>query len=223
MVLFTKALPERDEKPGLLIRYLGFLLPEQKSEVFFNALRQVIDSGIDGALDVRCEFYGGNPKFIEREARKAKVAEFVETHDYVSHDRAISLMMGADVLLLFWTNDPGCMCGKFYEYLRAGPYILAFDQNNIDARRVLETTSRGEWLSVDNTESHVAKLRELIEIRRSGKSIQPGNLSKITEYSRQSQCEHLARILSAAATTANSNATAKSHCLNDYGRTSLIN
>jgi glycosyltransferase involved in cell wall biosynthesis len=210
---FAQASPERDKKPGLLIRYLGFLLPEQKSEVFFNALRQVVDSGIDGAQDVRCEFYGGNPKFIEREAKKASVENFVEIHGYVSHDRAVSLMMGADVLLLFWTNDPGCMCGKFYEYLRAGPYILAFDQNNIDARKVLETTSRGEWLSINNTEGHVAKLQELIEIRRSGKSIQSGKLPEITEFSRQSQSEHLAEILTAT-TTAHSNATAKSHCLN---------
>lgn len=199
---FANAVPHRNDKSGLLIRYLGFLLPEQRSEVFFNALKEVADSDIAGGQDIRCEFYGGNPKFIEREARKAGVYDLVETHGYVEHDKAISLMMGADVLLLFWTNDPGCMCGKFYEYLRSGSYILAFDQNNSDAREVLEASSRGEWVPINNKEAQVAKLRELIELRRSGTPIQSDNLPEITEFSRQSQIEHLASIL-AATTTAN--------------------
>lgn len=210
---FAEAIPERNDKSGLLIRYLGFLLPEQRSEVFFNALKEVADSDTAGFQDIRCEFYGGNPKFIEREARKAGVDDLVEAHGYVEHDRAVSLMMGADVLLLFWTNDPGCMCGKFYEYLRAGPYILAFDQDNTDAREVLEASSRGGWVPVNNKEAHVAKLRELVETRRAGTLIQSNCLPEITEFSRQSQAEHLANIL-ARATTANANSTSNSQCLN---------
>lgn len=192
---FAEAIPERKETTGLLIRYLGFLLPEQKPELFFEALKKVVDQDPAGGEGIRCECFGGNPKFIERVAEKAGVQQFVEAHSYVEHDRAVSLMMGADVLLLFWTNDPGCMCGKFYEYLRAGQYILAFDQNNLDAREVLTKSCRGEWLAVGDSESHVVKLQKLLEARRAGQELQPDALPDIGEFSRQRQVEKLAYIL----------------------------
>jgi glycosyltransferase involved in cell wall biosynthesis len=192
---FAGAIPERKDRSGLLIRYLGFLLPEQKPEVFFKALKRVVDEDVAGGDGISCEFFGGNPKFIEREAEKAGVRQFVETHAYVDHDKAVSLMMGADVLLLFWTNDPGCMCGKFYEYLRAGRHILAFDQGNLDARAVLVKSYRGEWLAVGDMEAHVVKIRNLLETRRSGLDVQPDELPDVSEYSRERQVGKLACIL----------------------------
>lgn len=198
---FADAVPVRCEDYVLVIRYMGFLLPEMRPNVFFDALKQLVDSDPLGGAGIRCEFYGGSPQFVEQEAKKAGVQKFVEAHGYVEHERAVSLMLGADVLLLFWTNDPGCMCGKFYEYLRAGRYILAFDQNNTNAREVLEASSRGEWIPINNKEAHVAKLRELIELRRSGMPIQSDDLPDIAEFSRQSQIERLASILAATTTT----------------------
>ena len=192
---FGKAVPLRDEGDVLVIRYLGFLLPEMQGQVFFRALKHVVDNDPLNGNGIRCEFYGGNPQFIQQEAERAGVSQFVQANGYVDHEQAVSLMLGADVLLLFWTNDPGCMCGKFYEYLRSGRYILAFDQNNVDAREVLEESARGDWLSINDTDGHKRKLRKLLETRRSGIPIQQKNLPEVAKFSRQSQTNELAKIL----------------------------
>jgi len=193
--IFDKAVPLRDEDDVLVIRYLGFLLPEMQGQVFFRALKHVVDNDPLNGAGIRCEFYGGNPQFIQQEADQAGVSRFVQANGYVDHEQAVSLMLGADVLLLFWTNDPGCMCGKFYEYLRAGRYILAFDQNNFDAREVLEESARGDWLSINDSDGHERKLRNLLETRRSGIPIQQKNLPEVAKFSRQSQTNELAKIL----------------------------
>ncbi len=192
---FADAVPVRCEDDVLVIRYMGFLLPEMRANVFFDALKQLVDNDPLGGAGIRCEFYGGSPQFVEQEAKKAGVQKFVEAHGYVEHERAVSLMLGADVLLLFWTNDPGCMCGKFYEYLRAGRYILAFDQENKDARELLTRSRRGEWLSVNDKESHAGKLEELLGKRRKRQCLQPELLPEVSKFSRQSQVQRLAEIL----------------------------
>lgn len=199
--VFDRAVPLRNENDVLVIRYLGFLLPEMQGQVFFRALKYVVDNDPLNGAGIRCEFYGGNPLFIRQQAERAGVSKFVQANGYIEHEQAVSLMLGADVLLLFWTNDPGCMCGKFYEYLRAGRYILAFDQNNLDAREVLEGTSRGDWLAISDTAGHERKLRDLLETRRSGRPIQHGKLPSVADFSRQSQTNELARILATTTTS----------------------
>lgn len=192
---FADAVPVRSEDDVLVIRYMGFLLPEMRANVFFDALKQLIDNDSLGGAGIRCEFFGGNPHFVEQEAKKAGIQEFVQANKYVEHERAVSLMLGADILLLFWTNDPGCMCGKFYEYLRAGKYILAFDQDNKDARDVLTRSRRGEWLSVNDQASHAEKLEALLEKRRRGDDLLIEQLPDVSEFSRQTQVQNLAEII----------------------------
>lgn len=193
---FVRAVPDRCDDDVLVIRYMGFLLPEMQANVFFDALKQLIDNDPLNGVGIRCEFYGGNPHFVEQEAERAGVSEFVQANGYVEHETAISLMLGADILLLFWTNDPGCMCGKFYEYLRAGRYILAFDQENEDARDLLMSSHRGEWLPINDRPSHVRKLNVLLSKRRNGHDLlQAEQLPEVSEFSRQSQVQRLAEIL----------------------------
>jgi glycosyltransferase involved in cell wall biosynthesis len=192
---FENAIPARCKDDVLVIRYMGFLLPEMQANVFFDALKQLVDNDPLGGAGIRCEFFGGSPQIVEQEAEKAGVQEFVEANGYVDHKRAVSLMLGADVLLLFWTNDPGCMCGKFYEYLRAGRYILAFDQDNKDARDLLTRSRRGEWLSVNDKASHAGKLEELLEKRRKRHGLQAEQLPELSRFSRQTQIQRLAEIL----------------------------
>jgi glycosyltransferase involved in cell wall biosynthesis len=195
--LFETAEPINEAGSHLVIRYTGFLLPDQLPEMFFKALAE-LKSQKYGPADIRCEFYGGSSEYVERMAQSAGVSDLVFTEEYVDHGQAISLMKGADTLLLFWTNDPGCMCGKFYEYIAAKRYILAMDQGNIDARNVLAEFGRGEWLPVTECGKIARKLISLIELKKKGREIlERQSLPDASSLSRQNQAKTLAEIITA--------------------------
>lgn len=176
----------------LTIRYLGFVVPTQRIDTLFEALARLQKLYPDLSARLRCEFYGGSAEQVRQLADEHEVHNIVSAHPYVSHEKAVSLMKGADALLLLWTADPGCMCGKFYEYMRANQYILALDQGNIDARTVLDRSGRGAWVNGTDADTVADHLKHLLDRHRSGKPLlNRERLPDISSFSRQSQAELL--------------------------------
>lgn len=186
--LFQNRPPNEAAEETLVIRYLGFLLPEMRPETFFQALSATVEKQLEKRLEV--EFYGGNPGYVQSLADRYGVSEIVSAHHYVPHDQAVSLMKGADVLLLFWTDDPGCMCGKLYEYLRAKRFVLAIEQGNVEARQLLSEKKRGTWISNDDVHKIERTLQMLIEKHQAAIPLLNQHVS-VNEYSREAQALRL--------------------------------
>lgn len=176
----------------LTLRYLGFVVPTQRIDTLFEALARLQKLYPDLSARIRCEFYGGSAAQVRQLADKHEIHSIVSAHPYVSHETAVSLMKGADVLLLLWTADPGCMCGKFYEYMRANQYILALDQGNIDARTVLERSGRGDWVNGTDADKVADHLKHLLDRHQSGQPLlNMERLPDISTFSRKSQAQLL--------------------------------
>lgn len=194
--LFTATCGSQNTDNVLTLRYLGFVVPTQRIDTLFKAIAQLQNLTPDLPSRLRCEFYGGSAALVRQMADQHSVGNIVSAHPYVSHETAVSLMKAADVLLLLWTADPGCMCGKFYEYMRANQYILALDQGNIDARSVLERSGRGDWIDGSDVHEVASRLKHLLEYHQRGKPLLDiERLPDISMFSRRSQAELLSSSL----------------------------
>jgi glycosyltransferase involved in cell wall biosynthesis len=190
------ATTERDDGP-IIFRHTGFLVKDQKVERFMQALSIAKSRDSKTLQDCRVEFVGGNPDLPRELAVSHGVEDLVNCSGYVSHEKSVSLMMTADVLLLFWAPGIGTVGGKLYEYVRANQFILAFDQGNRDGKEILNRTERGRSVPIDDVEQQAKVLTELIEARRNGESLLPSTLPSIDEYSRRSQNDRLFEVLNA--------------------------
>ena len=195
-VFSAVATTERDDGP-IIFRHTGFLVKDQKVERFMQALSIAKSRDSKALQDCRVEFVGGNPDLPRELAVSHGVEDLVNCSGYVSHEKSVSLMMTADVLLLFWAPGIGTVGGKLYEYVRANQFILAFDQGNRDGKEILNRTERGRSVPIDDVEQQAKVLTELIEARRNGESLLPSTLPSIDEYSRRSQNDRLFEVLNA--------------------------
>ena len=182
-----------------VFRHVGFVGPSQHLDVFFSAVQQLKKRDAIGLSDVSFEFTGGNPEYVRSLAVSAGVDDLVRSTGYVEHQKAVELMCNADVLLLFWGLGTGTVGGKTYEYLRAGRFIMALDQENRDGRRLLEETRRGDWVSADDVSKQVEMLSLLISKLRNGIALLTEPLISVREYSRQNQNARLIEVLDAIA------------------------
>lgn len=194
--LFDNARPSRrGSETKVIFRYTGALLPQQRPEFFFEALRKCMDFDDRQMRDVKVEFYGQNPTYVNQLAARYQVSEIVSGNGYVDHSEAVSLMLGADVLLLFWTSDPGCLCGKMFEYLKAKRLVLAFDQGNPEGRNLIESTQRGICVDSLDPNSQSEVILRLVQQCRDGKSLLASGIPSVSEFSRSNLAARLSKIL----------------------------
>ncbi len=179
----------------ITFRHIGFAGPSQHIDKFFQAVCRIKNESTDSLKNVKIEFIGGAQAFIDQLAIKFGVSDIVHTRPYVSHLQAIELMRSADVLLLFWGPGEGTIGGKTYEYLRANRFILAFDQENRDGRKLLKESGRGRWVSSHNVTAQVQEIQSLLMALREGDNLLQEPLPDISVYSRLNQNRALLNLI----------------------------
>jgi glycosyltransferase involved in cell wall biosynthesis len=178
-----------------VFRYLGFINEDMRVDNLFSAVSRLRRQDEDHVRDVEFEFVGGSPKFVRDLAREYGIEDLVSVRDYVEHDQAIQLMLDADVLLLFWTSDPGCICGKLYEYLRADRFILASAQKNPDGQRIITESKRGKWVDAFDIESQMALIKLLVSKKQNDKPLLLDELPDIGHLDRRSIAKQLSNLI----------------------------
>jgi glycosyltransferase involved in cell wall biosynthesis len=110
----------------------------------------------------------------------------------VSHDQVIGLYSTADVLVLACL-DALSVPGKLYEYIAAGPPVLAFVAPGTDAERLLETTGAGLSVSSSDVEAGARAIERLCDAWGAG--VRPARqLATIGALTRQRQAAELLAI-----------------------------
>lgn len=175
--------------------YTGFVIPEQKPEVFFSALSKLVQDSPTIAANLSVEFYGGSQAYIERLANEFGVTQYVKSYAYVSHSEAVMHMCNADLLLLFRVPHSGVLSGKLFEYMRSGTRILTFDQGNFETRRILQETGTGEWVSVDDVAGQIKTLRRLVSSQKTTRVRSECQNNALKYYSRHEQARRLSEII----------------------------
>jgi glycosyltransferase involved in cell wall biosynthesis len=143
-------------------------------------------------------FYGNNANMTPL-ASKFNIAECIQYGGFIPRQQALHYQRDADALLFLESESnslQGILTGKLFEYLFAGPPILAVGiEADSSAARVLGETGRGEAFG-SQVDLIAQKIITLMEIKNSSSvTVRPlGTLrqdSVISRYSRKKQAEKL--------------------------------
>ena len=156
----------RSSHPRFSILYAGAFYGDrvEVGDLFFEGLRRFVDSESQPPV-ISCTYVGPHGIQFLQAAGKHECRDIAEDGGLVSPARARVMMTRADLLLLLAppTREGGMPGGKLYEYLAAGPPILAVDGTDPYVMQMLRDTGGGEGASSPDeiAERARAPLREL--------------------------------------------------------------
>lgn len=161
---------------------------------FFEALRQLLDTGEVKADQVEVRFYGPNSHLLRGSVNSARLqVDLVKLMPLVSREEALRIQRGATALIFFAQDKPealGVLTGKIYEYLVAGPPILACGvRHDSAAGQLLAQTTTG-FICGSEKKEIIEALRSII----AGKTPTP-NIEMIKQYRRDRLVGKLAELL----------------------------
>ena len=140
----------------------GSIYPTKRDPLpFLAALKELIDEGVISRHDVEVRFYGENTYRLEERVRECGIADVVLLLPSVSRNESLAIQRASSGLIFLEADDPfsrGYLTGKLFEYLVAGPPIIAVGiSHEHEAAKVISRTNTGFVCGND-----VALLKEAI-------------------------------------------------------------
>lgn len=107
--------------------YFGTLYVGRDPTGLFQALRQLRQEPATARLKFHVHLFGLPQPAVDQAARQIGVPELITQHGMIPHAEALAIMQQCHVLLLIGSEqtDAFSIAGKFFEYVYAGPPILA--------------------------------------------------------------------------------------------------
>lgn len=173
----------------LRIVYTGRIYEGKRDPSPLFAALKILGSLAD---NVQVEFYGSQLGIVQSLAQSFGVEDSVRCYPPIPYKVSLEKQSSADILLLLLWNDPkelGVYTGKLFEYIGSRRPILTIGSSNSVAASLITENKLG---FVENDAESIANLlRDLIEIKSSGKIIEmPSNIN-IEHYSRETQTKIL--------------------------------
>ncbi len=194
---FNSATPHEYPRDAFTVTYTGSLYGKQSIRSFLLAVRQLLDEEQIDASAFRLSLVGSVGKETLALVEEFGLADCVTVAGYVSHAKAISYQLGADVLLLVVAPVPGSQAvatGKIYEYLAAATPILGLVPPGFAADLLMEANA-GIVVDPDNIDQMASALRDLYEKWRDGGIDYQANEGVVSRYERSRQAAKLAGVL----------------------------
>lgn len=167
----------------------------------FRAILQLHDRGQVTPQQLRIIFYGNNSD-MSLMAKRFNILDYVEYGGFLPRQEVLCFQRDADALLFLEfesDNARGILTGKLFEYLFAGPPILAVGiDTKASAAEVLKYTERGEVFG-HQSELIAQKIISLMDAKKnsllSGQSLDVLQRDeRIYQYSRKRQAEKLLKL-----------------------------
>lgn len=152
-------LPETKE--GFTLTYVGNLLASQSVTALWNALARLNTEGYNIKLDITGRADGAVMGAIEA----AGIKHLVSFSGFVSHSRAIQLMLKANMLLFIVPDVDGnelILTGKLFEYLGSKSPMLSIGPEDGNAAEILKATGRAPIISYHNEELVYSQLLDAV-------------------------------------------------------------
>lgn len=188
-------LPEQSIFPDdgkIRIVYTGTLYPGKRDpSPLFQAIARLAHDGIllPGKLEV---IFASKLLDVIRLAEQFEVSSYVTSLGFLPREQALCMQRDADVLLFLEFEAPGVegiLTGKLFEYLHAGPPILAIGiSQDSTAGGIIHASGRGCTLGRD-----IPKIQAWLEylLRTNSPPSLPPVKTDIQVYSRASQARKL--------------------------------
>jgi glycosyltransferase involved in cell wall biosynthesis len=125
--------------------------------------------------------------------------EVVHAHGYLPHPETVALLRSADLLFLPMHDlPPGVRArivpGKTYEYLAAGPPVLAAVPEG-DARDLLDAAGHADLVRPNDVEAMARSISNAIDRRLAGTPPPQARADIVQRYERRAQSRRLANVL----------------------------
>lgn len=179
-----------------LMTHVGTLYADIAGK-FFEAFSELLTEEKELRGRVFVEFVGYlNPEYkslIDRLGIQDNILQI----DTQSHDEAINRMSNSNVLLLFLGAEKlrrGCIPSKLFEYLRAGPPILALAREG-EASDIVRTAKAGVVVHPEDVGQIKYLIHSLVKRRYPSKSFIKTDKKFISQFERRIICQKLAVIL----------------------------
>lgn len=194
----------RQSHSQLLLLHSGVLYPSERDpRPFLQALATLKAQGRIGANDLRIVLRAsGHDVLIQSLIDACGVSDIVRLAGPIAYESALAEMLDTDALLLFQAaNCNHQIPAKLYEYLRAGRPILALTDERGDTAAALRSAGIDTIADLASAADIAAKLPPFLQAVRAGSA--PRAERKVAaRFSRESQSERLAELLSVSSDAA---------------------
>ena len=139
---FEKTLVNKSTKDYKQIVHAGNIFSFQNPVMFWKQVKREIDN----RNLLKIKFVGTVDPDIKKSISEAGLDDYTEYAGFISYDKVLKTICEADILLVCAT-EPRHLPGKLFEYLRTGNPIIAFGDNNIEVKQILEESNAGMMFS----------------------------------------------------------------------------
>lgn len=117
--------------------------PSHRPDAFLKAIKQVLKREADIARDLRITFVGVVDSQSKNLIDGLRLAQWVKTVGYMSHQESVRYLLAADVLLLIAKEHRSIVTGKIFEYIGARKPVLALVVPDGEAAWLLQKAGSG--------------------------------------------------------------------------------
>ena len=191
---------EHGQQDSFTIVYTGNMSAEQDPVGLWQAMKTYKSRG--DWDDLRVCLVGNTAGEVQARIDEAGLRKHVEVIPYVEHQKAVRYMCKADLLLLSINRVPnpkGIVTGKLYEYLATGRPILCLISSEGDASAIVASMGAGESHRFDDESGVGHMINRHYEAWKTGNRLSGAPRERVSLYSRKTQAQQLAKILSAVA------------------------
>jgi len=186
----------RGDRP-FTIAYTGTLTRHRKLDPLVAALSRLQTDRPDIVDTVRVVVAGVHSSQDRSAVDASGLAPAFEFHQYLSHDRVLEIIGGADALwmVIGRAEGPTVATSKIYEYLGTRTPILASVPLDGPAAKLVEQTGSGRAIDPDDVLGLATAIRDLHQRWKSGRPLFHGDAGTLARYDRRFIAEKFARTL----------------------------
>jgi glycosyltransferase involved in cell wall biosynthesis len=130
--------------------HVGTVYPQRTPAVpFLRAVRYTMDSSVEARKRLRIRFVGNTNPELQDVVHELRLESCVSIEDYIPYRQSVALMRSAAVLLLL--ADSYAVTSKSYQYLVAGPPVLAITPVAGEAGRLIRRAGVGRVIDPEDT------------------------------------------------------------------------
>ena len=185
---------EQDRKFSIVS--VGALVRTRNPEILWRALAGLIKDDKTFAENLEVKLLGKTDYSVREAIARNGLEPFIRYIDYLPHEKILSFLQAARLLLLPLNNTPnakGIVTGKLFEYLAVKRPVLCIGPEDGDAANILKETNAGVTIGFNDE----GKMREAI-LQHYNQYIS-GNLRSnshgIEKYSRKNLTKELSEAL----------------------------
>jgi glycosyltransferase involved in cell wall biosynthesis len=184
----------RDKKFSMVS--VGALVKTRNPEVFWKALSHLTKENKSLGENFEVKIVGRVDYSVKESIAQYGLQQLVNYMDYVPHEKVLSLLQSAQVLLLPLNNThnaKGIVTGKLFEYLAGRRPILCIGPEDGDAAGILNETNAGVVVDFNDEEKMRNTILQYYNLYLSGNLDSQSQV--IEKYSRKNLTAKLSEVL----------------------------